>query len=376
MAVGKNLNTPSAVQAPGPEPTPGQPSSASALNHPSLQKLDELSRQLLDIGLAVVLPHAKGWEHLWLSGNGPWAPYCRLFLRHAEGAKQCKMCHILMAVAACTQGIREHRCHTGASVLVAPVQQPHGEAAAVLSNCVFFTGKRANIWPETRERGKKLGLDLKKLRKEFLALPEPTAEKKALAHLILETAAQMAAELSRRRLLEQELNKLRNRVQGKEFNPSAVERILNTAMKMPSNHKPATAPPARHSSQSDGGRHGAAHGAPEPDSNGKTPPAIVKVVKNLVNHRPDLNFCVTEIARAARLSPNYFSALFRRYADERFSDFLLNRRIELAQKYLRDKTLNVSEVAFKVGFDDPGYFIRRFKRRVGLTPGAWRSRLA
>lgn len=360
-AAGSSNKSSHTLNAPESASLPGQITRAGWLNHPALRKLDELARQVTNIGLAVVFPKEQGWEHTWFNGNGPCSPYCQLFFKNAEGAKHCKMCHILITIASCSQGVREHRCHTGVSVLVAPVRPPQGEAAAVLSNCVFISGPRNNIWAETRSRGKKLGLNLRKLQKEFLALPEPSAEKKELIQLILEAAAQMIAEISQHHLMEQELSKLRNRLQGRDVAPSAVERALSHALKMRLNQKSASSPP--------GARH--------PDHAGRgNQPAIVKVVSDLVNRRPDLSFSLNEIAHAARLTPNYFSALFRRHAREKFSDFLLRRRIELAQEYLRDNTLNISEVAFKVGFDDPGYFIRCFKRRLGQTPGAWRTSLS
>ncbi|MBI2437321.1 MAG: helix-turn-helix domain-containing protein [Lentisphaerae bacterium] len=381
MADGQRAKIASVPNAPERAPTPCGTSRLSGLNHPALRKLDELARQSAGIGLAVVFPHDQGWEQLWLGGDGPGSSYCRLFLRNAEGAKHCKMCHILIAVASCSQGLREQRCHTGVSVLVAPIRQERGEAAAVLSNCVFASGARESAWKETRARGKQLGLDLKTLRKEFLALPEPTAEKKALVHLTLEAAAQMAGCLARQRLLEQELSRLQSHVQGRVSVPSAAERALTTAIKMTHSRKSAAERPSALATDRAAGdnpalRRATARGKDQQISGGKTPPTIVKVVKDLVNRRPDLSFSVTEIAHAARLSPNYFSALFRRHAKERFSDFLVNRRIALAQEYLRDNTLNISEVAFKVGYDDPGYFIRCFKRRVGLTPGTWRNRLS
>jgi two-component system response regulator YesN len=60
---------------------------------------------------------------------------------------------------------------------------------------------------------------------------------------------------------------------------------------------------------------------------------------------------------------------------ESFSEFLLNRRIELAKEVLRDLTLNITEVARKVGYDDPGYFARRFRRKTGMSPREWRETL-
>ncbi len=48
-------------------------------------------------------------------------------------------------------------------------------------------------------------------------------------------------------------------------------------------------------------------------------------------------------------------------------------RIETAQQLLLSNYLNISEVAFKVGFNDPKYFSKCFKREVGYSPKKYRE---
>ena len=52
--------------------------------------------------------------------------------------------------------------------------------------------------------------------------------------------------------------------------------------------------------------------------------------------------------------------------------WLLARRIERARDLLSNSDLPVAEIAAAVGYDDPSYFARLFKRRTGVTPQAWR----
>jgi len=105
-------------------------------------------------------------------------------------------------------------------------------------------------------------------------------------------------------------------------------------------------------------------------------PAVVRVVATLVDRRPNMPFSVGEIAAAARISPNHFSSLFRKHQKESFSVYLTEKRIDLAKEVLGDLTLNIAEVAQRVGYDDPGYFARRFKQKTGMTPGEWRAALS
>ena len=43
-------------------------------------------------------------------------------------------------------------------------------------------------------------------------------------------------------------------------------------------------------------------------------------------------------------------------------------RLEKATYYLRSGQFSVSETSYKVGFSDPGYFSRSFKKHFGMSP--------
>jgi AraC family transcriptional activator of pobA len=45
-----------------------------------------------------------------------------------------------------------------------------------------------------------------------------------------------------------------------------------------------------------------------------------------------------------------------------------------ATRWLIHAPIPVSELAFALGFDDPAYFCRFFKRQTGLSPRAYRER--
>ncbi len=54
--------------------------------------------------------------------------------------------------------------------------------------------------------------------------------------------------------------------------------------------------------------------------------------------------------------------------------YLTNIRIEVAAAMLRNTTLNVREIASRVGFADEAYFSRAFRKRHGLSPVAYRKK--
>lgn len=57
-----------------------------------------------------------------------------------------------------------------------------------------------------------------------------------------------------------------------------------------------------------------------------------------------------------------------------FRDLLDETRSRLAQGYVADKRIPLSEVAFLLGFSEPSAFHRAFKRWTSTTPAAWRAR--
>lgn len=53
-------------------------------------------------------------------------------------------------------------------------------------------------------------------------------------------------------------------------------------------------------------------------------------------------------------------------------EYLQNLRVEEAKRLLEDGGMPVDEISFEVGYDDPSFFRRLFKRRTGLTPSQYR----
>jgi AraC-like DNA-binding protein len=55
------------------------------------------------------------------------------------------------------------------------------------------------------------------------------------------------------------------------------------------------------------------------------------------------------------------------------SRYLRALRLRKAQELLADPSLNVAEVAYAVGFEDPKYFSRVFSEEFGVSPGHFRD---
>lgn len=82
---------------------------------------------------------------------------------------------------------------------------------------------------------------------------------------------------------------------------------------------------------------------------------------------------VQDVASAVHLSENYFSYLFTKNTGKTFVQFLQETRIEKAKELLRKEEASWFVIGEQVGFDNPKYFAKIFKRYTQQTPAQYRK---
>lgn len=91
----------------------------------------------------------------------------------------------------------------------------------------------------------------------------------------------------------------------------------------------------------------------------------------------DQHYCeevtLDEVAAKVQLSPFYFSKLFKENLGQTFIDYLTQKRIKLAKDLLINTEKTFKEICFEVGYHDPNYFSRVFKKITGLTPSEFKK---
>lgn len=75
-----------------------------------------------------------------------------------------------------------------------------------------------------------------------------------------------------------------------------------------------------------------------------------------------------DVSREVDISPYYFSKLFKNETGVNFIDYLTNIRIEKAKALILSGTMPMKEICGAVGYQDPNYFSRIFKKNTGKTP--------
>ena len=78
-----------------------------------------------------------------------------------------------------------------------------------------------------------------------------------------------------------------------------------------------------------------------------------------------------KISEAVDASPNYLSKLFQNYIGVSLHNYVLNFRLDRAQKLLASEKYNITEVAMKCGFSSVHAFSKVFKKKRGCNPGAY-----
>ncbi len=93
-----------------------------------------------------------------------------------------------------------------------------------------------------------------------------------------------------------------------------------------------------------------------------------------VNENLHTDIDVAAIAKTYGFTPNYFRTLFKRATRLTPYDYIQRKRIDKSKVKLDLTSDSVQDIAFQVGFNDPYYFSKVFKKTVGMTPSEYRKK--
>lgn len=85
------------------------------------------------------------------------------------------------------------------------------------------------------------------------------------------------------------------------------------------------------------------------------------------------HWTVAQYAETLGVGQARLNRLCQRYGGRSAVELLQSRLTLEAQRHLIYTTKPAAYIAYELGFEDPAYFSRFFKRRTGMTPGAYRS---
>lgn len=103
-------------------------------------------------------------------------------------------------------------------------------------------------------------------------------------------------------------------------------------------------------------------------NNTKLLPALEYIYNNA-----HLMVSLEKAAQLCHLSPGYFSRCFTKEFGINYTAYTIKLKIEWAKELLSDTDLSVTQISDQLGFSDPGYFTKVFKKQEYLTPSLYRK---
>lgn len=106
--------------------------------------------------------------------------------------------------------------------------------------------------------------------------------------------------------------------------------------------------------------------------NGRDTERIRQIMEYIQKHYAE-KITLEDLADQIHLCKSESCRLFKRYMNESMFDYLLGYRVERSLELLRQSELDVTQISGRVGFANPGYYSRIFKRKMGCTPLEFRK---
>lgn len=100
-------------------------------------------------------------------------------------------------------------------------------------------------------------------------------------------------------------------------------------------------------------------------------PSVLNRAMYYVQGNYDKPLQLTDVADFCRISSGYLSRLFSEHLGFSFIDYLTSVRMKVAEELLIENRCSVKEIAYSVGYQDPNYFSRIFRKQKGISPTSY-----
>ncbi|OZU88255.1 hypothetical protein CIL03_11410 [Virgibacillus indicus] len=94
----------------------------------------------------------------------------------------------------------------------------------------------------------------------------------------------------------------------------------------------------------------------------------IEKAKQYIHEHFNEAISLEDVAVSVDLSPNYFSNMFKQEFGMSFIDFLTKVRLEKAKELIEGNSHSLKEISFMIGYKDPNYFSRVFKKYYQESP--------
>ncbi|WP_026714179.1 AraC family transcriptional regulator [Flavobacterium daejeonense] len=102
---------------------------------------------------------------------------------------------------------------------------------------------------------------------------------------------------------------------------------------------------------------------------------LIKFV-NLIDENYNKGFTVAEYAQLMNISTRTLSELISKNLNKTPSQMVYERIILEAKRLLLHSDLNINQIGYRLGFDDPSYFVKFFKKHSEISPSEFRKSIS
>lgn len=95
---------------------------------------------------------------------------------------------------------------------------------------------------------------------------------------------------------------------------------------------------------------------------------LKQVIESIHAHLDDANFGATQLAKEIRFSESQIYRKLKSITDKSTAIFIRSVRLQRAKELIETTDKTISEIAYEVGFNDPSWFSRAFKKEFNLAP--------
>ncbi|MBQ5953841.1 MAG: helix-turn-helix transcriptional regulator [Lachnospiraceae bacterium] len=99
----------------------------------------------------------------------------------------------------------------------------------------------------------------------------------------------------------------------------------------------------------------------------------VRKVMSYLRFNYSQELSLAQLAGIAAMAPNYLSKQFKEETGRTISDTIRQLRCGQAARLLRETDTPIAEISAYVGYPDSNYFIKVFKKTLGMTPSEYRK---
>lgn len=100
---------------------------------------------------------------------------------------------------------------------------------------------------------------------------------------------------------------------------------------------------------------------------------IDAAIKYIEKNYSDYLLSLSKVAEALHVSSDYLGKLFKIHLNTNYTDFISTYRFDKAKELLKTTDLSIAQISNAVGYRDIQYFRKSFKKKVGVSPIAYKK---